>query len=128
MKRIFVLAVLLLVVLPFSIASFSGSKSYAVSQNSQDAIVHNYYSLKEAVPPAVYSYTQTRIERYNKQHNTKMHYTIKNDQILRAEHGYTFLLIPDDGSKSILVDVDIDNYGNFFAITVTIDGKIQDIS
>jgi hypothetical protein len=117
--------------MPLSILSFTDAKSFPSSKGSDTAVITNGDLFKEIVPERIYNYVIDKIERYRNAHNTPaMTYTIQDSTIYRSRSdGYSFTLIPSDDSASpIPVTINVVNYGNFFGITVTIDGEVQDIS
>lgn len=124
------LGILLFLILPLSVIAFTGAKSYEPSSdNGSASLISNAYVLQDSVPKEVYEHVLTRVERYHQQEGLEAEsYTIKDGKIYRDSEGYSFALVPSNDGDTIPVHVVVENYGNFFGITVTIDGKVQDIS
>jgi hypothetical protein len=128
--------------------SFFSSTSYSADSQGT-SLITNEYVLEEALPEEVTSYIKTRIERYvSSLESRSPYYTIGEQGISRSSSGYTFVLLdptvpvntseePPTGDESedilpttneIAIDVEVQNYGNFFSIVVYINGQKQDIA
>lgn len=105
---------------------FFSLKSYPLASSS-DKILTNGYVLRDVVPEQVYDYTLSKISRWRNSNAPAVKvYTITN-QVTPDNDGYSFT-IQADGQDEVYIHVAVKNYGNFFSIGVTINGKTQDIS
>jgi hypothetical protein len=110
-----------------------GMKSYPADVTASSSLV-NGYVLQDTVPKKVYDYALKRIELWsNTQPKGKdKQYEIVDSKILIEDNAYVFY-IREAGAKetdedtSTEVIVDVKNLGNFYAISVTIDGELQRI-
>ena len=127
-RQVITLLVLVLFVLPLTAGLYLSSKSYPEKDSDADSLVSNAYVLKEAFPEQVYGYTMGRITAYHTKEAPKIDsYTIKNNKVLRFAGGYAITLTPSDGGSDVTVSFDVRNYGNFFSVSVKINGQLQGI-
>jgi hypothetical protein len=103
------------------------SRSYP--GKSDDQVITNKYVLDDALPVQVSDYVASRIARYQQTSQPKVdHFTIEDDSISTLAGKYVFTLDTGDPETSVPVSVEVKNYGNFFSISVEINGQTLDIS
>lgn len=128
-RRLIAFLVLTFILMPLGAYLYFGAQTYPSHPTGDQKLVTNSVVLREALPEEVYSYVMTRIKRYHdSQPKGPESYVIQDDAIERRDGMYVIYLQPEDGAEPIEVDIEVKNYGNFFSISVVIDGKLQSIS
>lgn len=116
------------IVMVICMVTFFSSMSYPLEDDPKTSF-SNAYRLQEAVPVEVYSYTITRLDRYfEQQGKTISDYSLTIDGVEPTDDGYGFILIGKDADDALPVTLKVENYGNFFSISVSVNGQVQDIS
>lgn len=124
----------------FSLLSYTSSRTYP--PNESITYITNQAVLDDQLPREVNRYLESRLKRYFKANDaTPQELTVKDGKITRTESGYSFLLTDpaitniteEESERDLPLDtleilIEVQNYGNFFAISVYVDGQIQDIS
>jgi hypothetical protein len=114
--------------MPVALTNYANTGRFKPS-SKQLVLVSNSRVLRDVLPADATNYVLAKIERYNNSlDNPAKNYTITDDLVSRGVGTYNFNIRSDSSSSSIPVAVRVINYGGLLSITVTINGKVQDIS
>lgn len=126
LKRQFITIIIggLVAIIGFSI--FFTTNPYALEENQT---ITNAYVLYDVLPDDVVDYTLTRIEYWaNENKREGKPFFITSNKVNRLPDSYHFTMKQASDTYPTEVNIRVQNLGNFYSITVRINGEVQSIN